>query len=156
MNPIVASIPGRLRLRDPALRRPARLAALARELGGLKGVAAVEANATAGSLVLRYDPARLGRVEAEAAAGAAANRVLDRDAASAAKVPARPAGRVSRRNDGRRQRLNRQAKRGMLGSLAVSLALAAAGAKRWHAVSGALFLAGLAVHLAIHRRSLLQ
>jgi hypothetical protein len=42
----------------------------------------------------------------------------------------------------------------MPASLAASLALAAAGAKRWHAATGGLFLAALHVHLAVHRRHL--
>jgi hypothetical protein len=37
-------------------------------------------------------------------------------------------------------------------SLAVSLLLAGAGRKRWHALSGGMFVASLAVHLWVHRR----
>jgi hypothetical protein len=55
-----------------------------------------------------------------------------------------------------KRRVNRYAKAGMLGSLATSLALAAAGQKRWHAVSGGIFVACLGVHLSIYRRSLLR
>ena len=55
-----------------------------------------------------------------------------------------------------RMRINRAAKAGMLGSLAVSLALAATGNKRWHAASGLVFVACLGVHLTVHRRHLLR
>ncbi|OHC70945.1 MAG: hypothetical protein A2045_16280 [Rhodocyclales bacterium GWA2_65_20] len=40
--------------------------------------------------------------------------------------------------------------------LAVSLLLAAVGGKRWHAMSGGVFVAFLALHLAGHRRHLLR
>ncbi|ENO95535.1 hypothetical protein C667_18522 [Thauera phenylacetica B4P] len=53
-------------------------------------------------------------------------------------------------------RLNRAAKIGMLGSLGASLALAATGNKRWHAVTGGVFVACLGVHLGLHRKALLR
>lgn len=52
--------------------------------------------------------------------------------------------------------VNRYAKAGMLGSLSASLALAATGQKRLHAVTGGIFVACLGVHLGVHRRSLLR
>ena len=51
-----------------------------------------------------------------------------------------------------RVRTNRWAKRGMLASLTAALLLAAVGTKRWHVLTGVLFLHALAAHLWIHRR----
>ncbi|MDO4232417.1 MAG: hypothetical protein Q4D19_09810 [Lautropia sp.] len=51
---------------------------------------------------------------------------------------------------------NKVAKRGMLVSLGTSLGLAASGAKKGHAASGAAFVAMLGVHLLVHRKSVLK
>lgn len=54
------------------------------------------------------------------------------------------------------RQLNGYAKLGMIGSLGASLALAAAGSKRLHIATGGLYLAFLAMHMAVHRRHLLK
>lgn len=140
MTRIVSSLPGRIRLRDPALRQPDRLARLGAALEALAGVLAVEGNLKAGCLVVRYEAA--GReVEAmEAAVEALVDAEFSRP-----RPGLRPSTRV---------RLNRYAKRGMAVSLGASLVLAAAGYKRWHILTGGAFVACLAVHLAVHRRHL--
>lgn len=51
---------------------------------------------------------------------------------------------------------NTVAKRGMLVSLGTSMGLAASGAKKGHAASGAAFIAMLGVHLLVHRKSVLK
>lgn len=147
MKRIVSSVPGRLRLRDPALRCALRLDRLRGALATIAGIGAVEANLSAGSLVVRYDPARLTREAVEARIEAVAAKVLDSE-------PRPPAG--ERHAGTLRVRANRAAKRGMLGSLAASLLLVAMGHRRWHAFSGGLFLAFLAIHLAAHHRRLLR
>ncbi len=55
-----------------------------------------------------------------------------------------------------RVRVNRWAKRAMLASLAISLLLAGAGRKRWHWLTGMVFLHALAAHLWVHRRHILR
>lgn len=140
---IVSSLPGRLRLRGDALRDPAALRRLSDDVARWRHVAAVEANPRTGSLLVHYDAARLKpeTFEARIAAAFAAP-------ASAAPHPARAAAHGGTP----RVRANRYAKRAMLISLAVSLLLAGAGRKRWHALAGGLFVASLAVHLWVHRR----
>lgn len=154
MEWIVSSVPGRLRLRDPALRRPQPLERLAAELAAVAGVQSVDTNAKAGSVVLFYDAAGVVKREMEVAVERVAATVL---VAPARAEPAPLAGDGPRPHRGSpRVRINRQAKRGMLGSLAVSLALAAGGLKRWHAWSGGAFVVFLLIHLAVHRRHLLR
>lgn len=139
MSRIASSIPGRIRVRDPKLRVPERLLRLRDALAQGMGILSVETNALTGSLLLHYD------------AAATAPEIMESfvDAAVDAEL-------ASPRPDTTQTRLNRYAKHGMLASLAVSLAFAAAGNKRWHALSGGLFLAGLGVHLAHHRQRLLK
>lgn len=142
MSRIVSSLPGRIRLRDTALRQPDRLERLRAVLAGMDGVLSVEGNAKTGSLLLHYDAASTDTDLIEASVEQAA------DAEFASPRPAyRPSTRV---------RLNRYAKRGMLVSLTASLVLAAAGQKRWHAITGGAFVACLLVHLAVHRRHLMR
>lgn len=142
MSRIVSSLPGRIRLRDPALRLPDHLDRLCLALEAMDGVLAVEGNVKAGSVVFRYDAAGQEVEELEAAVEAALELELARP---------RPAHRPSTR-----VRVNRYAKRGMLVTLGASLALAAAGNKRWHIVTGGAFVACLLVHLAVHRRHLVR
>lgn len=61
-----------------------------------------------------------------------------------------------RRGGTLRVRVNRVARRGMLASLAASMVLAALGRKRWHTVTGIVFLKFLAMHLWVHRRHLVR
>ena len=84
----------------------------------------------------------------------------------AASVLPRPAGtqgtapaskmRPARTDKDQRLQANRWAKRTMLGSLAVSMALALQGAKRGHALTGLVFLHALGLHLWVHRRTILK
>ena len=142
MNRIVSAVPGRLRLRDAALRDSEKLERLRCTLAAFGGVQSVDSNHKAGSLVVRYDVASLEprRIEAQVEAAAAVELAKPS-----------PRGRKSRR-----VQVNRYAKRGMLASLGVSLLLAAIGRKRWHALSGGLFVACLLVHLGVHRRHVLR
>ena len=139
---IVSSLPGRIRLRDPALRQADRLDRLSAALANMEGVLAVEGNVRAGSVVLRFEAAAHDVEAMEAAV----ERVADAEFTKPRPV-LRPSTRV---------RVNRYAKRGMLASLATSLLLAAAGQKRWHIATGGVFVASLMVHLAVHRRHLVR
>lgn len=142
MTHIVSSLPGRIRIRGKPLRNGERLAALTSALTQLDGVRTVTPNPKAGSLVLLYDGAEVEPAELEAEVEALTDAEVARHYASGPRSA--------------RMRINRYAKAGMLGSLAASLALAATGNKRWHAATGALFVAGLLVHLTVHRRRLLH
>lgn len=153
MNPLIASsLPGRLRLRHRALRDPEQLAKLRAALALWPGVLALEPNARAGSLLIHYDPLRPEPQPFDERAVTAAQDLLGIRSAGAGvghRHVDRPAGLP-------RVKVNRWAKQGMLASLAVSLALAAAGSKTWHAIAGIAFLHGLAVHLWIHRQRLIR
>lgn len=152
---IAASIPGRLRLRNARLRQAATGRCLAESLQAIDGVLSVEARPESCSLLLRYDSARCQRTAMEAAALAAVGRVFPDapDVSDGRTAAPRPAG-SSRRQ--RSRDWNRVAKLGMLASLPLSLALAAAGAKKLHIVSGGAFTLLLLVHLLVHRRHLTQ
>lgn len=146
MNPrktrIASSSPGRLRIRDLALRDRDRIAQFEAQLHQIDGIREVEANASAGSVVIRYDGDRIEAVELERRVDALVDAVL--------AAPRSPGRRSLRRH------ANRIAKVGMLGSLGASLALAATGNKRWHALSGGVFVACLGVHIGLHRKALLR
>lgn len=181
MNRIVSALPGRIRVREPALRARRTNERLQTVLAGFDGVLSVEGNPVTGSLLLRYDVAKVSRqaieaqleavVAAESAdpAGsvsgkshrsAAAEEARTKDAGSTGAHPERYR-RVEHRappysKGAVLRRLNGFAKIGMLGSLAASLALAAAGSKRLHAATGGVYLALLGIHLAVHRGRLLK
>jgi hypothetical protein len=113
-------------------------------VAALDGVLSIETNAATGSLLLFYDTAKADRSVVESRVEAAAGAVLD--------APPPPHARAS----ATKRRANRYAKYGMIGGLATSLVLAAAGKKRLHALTGGAFVACLGVHMAIHRRHLLK
>lgn len=117
-------------------------------LQAIDGMTSVEASAAAGSLLLRYDVDRCSRAAMEACAGDALAAALGRE-------PGVPRATPPTRKQAARE-WNRVAKLGMLASLPVSLALAAAGSKRLHAVSGGVFTLLLLVHMAVHRRHLVK
>ncbi|MFZ2854961.1 MAG: HMA2 domain-containing protein [Rhodocyclaceae bacterium] len=142
MTRIASALPGRIRVRAPGLRHADSLARLQATLQALDGVHAVEGKPAADSIVVRYDAARVAPETMESLVEAQVDAELARPRS---KFP--PSTRV---------RINRAAKAGMLGSLALSLALAAAGNKRWHAATGLVFVACLGVHLTVHRRHLLR
>lgn len=86
---LVHRLPGRVRLRVPALRgAPARLEALAVALRGLPGVTAAEAGPLTGALLLHHE----GSLEAlrEAAAGRGLLRLAAAPAAAIAAPPPDP------------------------------------------------------------------
>lgn len=163
MGLIASSLPGRLRLRAPALRQTTARRTLADRLMSLVGALDVVENPRAGSLVLNYDAKRVDATTIERAAVGAARalgmvpstgkppKVVTKQARTSAPSPAKRAVSPSLR-----VRANRVAKRGMLGSLMVSMALAAAGSRRWHVISAGAFLAFLALHLTVHRRHVLR
>lgn len=144
-NCIASHLPGRLRLRHSSLRAPAANAATAAELAAWPGVVAAEGRPASGSVILRYDPAAVtpetveGRVRA----------LFQPDGDPVDAATAEADGGFSLWN------LNRPAKLGMLGSLGGAL-LALSVGKKAHAVLGAMHVAFLLVHLANHRKKILQ
>lgn len=74
MNAIVSALPGRIRVREPALRAPRTNQRLQTLITNFAGVVAVEGNARTGSLLLRYDTAKVARqtIEAQVEAAVAA------------------------------------------------------------------------------------
>lgn len=146
MNPsktrIASSSPGRVRIRDLALRDRHRIAQFEAHVRRIEGIQELQANVVAGSVVVFYDSTQIKPRELE-----------DRIDQLVDTVLAIPRTRVRR---SLRNRANRLAKIGMLASLGGSLALAATGNKRWHALSGGAFLACLGVHIGLHRKVLLR
>ncbi|TXH92202.1 HMA2 domain-containing protein [Thauera aminoaromatica] len=139
---IASSSPGRIRIRDLALRNRSRMEAVEQALQAIKGIHGVTTNAAAGSVVLHYDPTSIAPIELE--------HRIDAIVDAALAAPGKPGRHTLRRH------ANRAAKLGMLGSLSASLALAAAGNKRWHAVTGGVFLACLGVHVGLHRKAVFR
>ncbi|MDR2925145.1 MAG: hypothetical protein LBU76_04240 [Azoarcus sp.] len=152
---IASSVPGRLRLCGGCLKNQNRLDALGAVLARLDSSCSLRANPAAGSLTVFYDSRRYAIREMEAAvaraAGIASGGATGIGAADALSRAALPAASAAKK----RRQINRYAKYAMFGSLGVSLVLAARGAKRGHALSGAAFLVALAAHLARHRKHLL-
>lgn len=160
-NALVSCLPGRIRLRHPALRDKRCNARLATALSTLNEALTVEPNLTAGSVLFRYDPTRCDRRAMEARVGALCGRELGEPATAAEPAEERtgaadtPAPAAARRRSAAKQ-FNRLAKLAMLASFPLSLALAAQGEKRLHAVTGGAFTLFLLVHLIVHRRHLTQ
>lgn len=142
MNRIASSTPGRVRIRDLALRNPTRMERVESALDRIDGIHDIVPNAAAGSIVLHYDATAIEPDKLE--------HRIDAIVDAALAAPGKPGRHKLRRQ------ANRAAKIGMLGSLGASLALAATGNKRWHAVTGGVFVACLGVHLGLHRKALLR
>ncbi|WP_143339640.1 HMA2 domain-containing protein [Ectothiorhodospira magna] len=157
---IVASIPGRLRIKGEALRREGTRTRLAQDLSSLDGVTDLRPNPQAGSLVVHYDRTGCTKADMEARIH---HLIAQHGSVSAASGPKSTAPRSGqRRRSGQRSlrmRVNRVSKIGMLVSLAASLAVAELrprGWKHWHVTTGWGFVACLAVHLLVYRRHLLR
>lgn len=141
MTRIASSSPGRIRVKDPALRGRDCLSRVHKELAPLEGVRELRPNLVAGSIVVFFDHGEVSPAKLEQRIEQALDAAL-------------AAPRKARRSI--HNRVNRAAKIGMLGSLGASLALAATGNKRWHAVTGGVFVACLGVHLGLHRKALMR
>jgi hypothetical protein len=129
------------------LRLASGLPGLVERLLALDASCRTESHPHSGSLLLFYDPSRLP----QAAAEAAVRRLL-----TPAAIPGENATTPARQRHYTRASLtlNRYAKYGMLAGLGASLAYAAIGSTRAHAWTGAVFIACLGAHLAVHRHRL--
>lgn len=165
MDLIASSVPGRLRVRHRALCGDPRLDALRAAVARWRGVVGAETNPRAGSLLIRYHTTQLTLTACERRVVAAVEKLLvthvranvRENLKKHTKVGAGETAAQRHHHGGTlRVRVNRWAKRSMLASLGGSLALAVAGSKRWHALSGGLFLTALALHLWVHRRHILR
>lgn len=159
MISIASSIDGRLRVRVPELRGALALAECRAELAAIPGVALVVSNERTGSLLIHYDTAQILRSEMEARACVCLGmtpEVLDDDGQSDLQDAPRPAWTGALKWRPARRDVNRYAKLGAVACMAVSLLAIAARQKRLHAWSGAASLVLVAVHMAIHRRTLLR
>lgn len=144
MNRIVSSLPGRIRVRDKRLRDQARLNELKKGLSKIAAITELQGDARTGSVVVNFDPSAIEIAALETKIDSAVDKVL--------AEPLTPPLLT-------KKRINRYSKIGMVGSLAASLALAAARRKHWrhwHALTGYLFVANLGVHLIIYRKSLFR
>jgi hypothetical protein len=141
----VRTIPGRVRLRAPALRKPLTAWPLREELKSLPGVEEVEANIRVGSLLVCYDPKELSE-----------KRILDLlDARlpGGLQLPAtRPAGTGPLRMTMQEKRVLYYT---MLSGLGTSLAALLIDSKKVHFIAGLLFLSGLSLHLTDKRKILI-
>lgn len=156
MNGCLASrLPGRLRLRDRALRGRDAHEGLLAEFRGWPGVVSVEGNLTTGSILLHYDVGQVTQADMEAKVLKAVSGPETTPEPVASKAPAKRLASPSSSRRALIRRLNRYSKIGMLGSLALSLA-ALAGSKRMHAGAGGLFVALMLVHMGVHRHHLLK
>jgi hypothetical protein len=142
MKRIASATPGRIRIRDTALREQERLQEVSARIQSLDAVTAVRPNRSAGSIVVSYDATQATLADMVDLVDACIN-----DGETIAVAAPRPA---------LQRKINRYAKYGALSTLGVSLAFAAAGAKRLHIISGCAFLVCLGGHLAVHRKSLLR
>lgn len=158
MANIVSSIAGRLRLRAPELKGGPVLAAQQAALAGLPGIVSATVNARTGSLLVRYDAARLSRSELEREVclrfgiARAQNGLNAGDGLEAVPLESAPA----RKWKPARGDVNRYAKLGSVACMAVSLLAIAARQRRLHVWSGVAALAFAGAHMVIHRRTLLR
>lgn len=144
MNRIVSSLPGRIRIRDKSLRDQTRLNELEKQLSKIAAITELQGNVRTGSVVVYFDPGAIEIAALEAKLDSAVDKVLV-DTLTPPLLT--------------KKRINRYNKIAMMGSLAASLALAAARRKRWrrlHALTGYLFVVNLGVHLYLYRKSLFR
>ncbi|BAU58023.1 DUF4405 domain-containing protein [Halorhodospira halochloris] len=163
MISIVASIPGRLRVRGDELRAPGSLQRLQHHLWELDDVIDVRVNSKAGSAVVRYDHQAAAGRSLELEILKVAEQVLGVSYAAPSPVKSAQRGKRgaggSRKSRPARMVANRHAKQVMLGSLVVVLATGLfryPGWRYWHTVTGWAFFAALAVHMYVYRRHLLR
>lgn len=148
MKQIVSAVPGRMRIKDNRFGEASAandfVSRLQQAVGAGGGVA-TRINPQASCVVVRYDAGRVAPADMQRAA---------QGLLTAPAQPPRAKSHGKRRS--RRLRINRYAKIGALTSLAASMAFAAAGSKRLHVVTGMVFLACLAAHLTVFRRTLVH
>lgn len=161
---IAASIPGRLRLKLPSGTHE-QLTALHQILGTWPDITGIRVNPSASSLIIHYDLDSLSQKTMEQRVIELMQAHLSPQSIPASAVqtslvsgPLAASGRALHRHSrvrkaSWRRHLNRVAKTAALITLPLSIALVYAGKKRLHAITGWLFVASLATHVAIHRKN---
>jgi hypothetical protein len=131
-------------VRDKRLRDQERLAELKKELSKITAITALQDDVRTGSIVVNFDPSAIEIAVLETRLDSAVDQVL------VERLTLPPITK---------KQLNRYNKIAMMGSLAASLALTTARQKRWrrwHALTGYLFVASVAVHMIIYRKTLFR
>jgi hypothetical protein len=131
-------------VRDKRLRNQERLTALKKELSKITAITALQDDVRTGSVVVNFDPNAIEIAALETRLDFAVDQVL------VERLMLPPITK---------KQLNRYNKIAMIGSLAASLALPTARRKRWrrwHALTGYLFVASVAVHMIIYRKTLFR
>lgn len=127
---VASSFAGRVRIRDRQLADPEVLHAVGAALEARAGILEVSGNPRVGSVLICYDEEAMGLDDVLEAVGAFFS-------------PPGPGEAAPRGGRGR----GGWVKVGMLGSLGLSLAGAALGAKKLHVIAGLVFLATVAAHV---------
>ena len=140
---ITSFVDGRVRLRHPSLKRAEDAEQVRGFLASLPGMLHVTVDSRTGSLLLEYDPAQISRENLLALAGQWADFASAQDGAAA-----------PRKRHFSRAKAIRFTNRGMLATLAASLAFGLAGRERGHIVAGGLFLLFNLAHLYTYRKAL--
>lgn len=135
------TLPGRIRLRHPALRDQTRAEDARARLAAVPHVMEVAASPRTGSLLVRHAPGK------DATLLAALDTLT-------AELDAAPGCAVMGGKGAKRPIWPRYAKFGMMAALSTSLVLAALGRERAHIVTGLVFAACLSGHLTHHRKRL--
>jgi len=154
MIAIASSLPGRVRLRGSALRDGASSARLSDHIGRWRHVESIESNPRSGSLLIRYNAARIDPLRFDARLIRTIATLFGTTGQAPTQLSVTP--RTQTGHGTPRVRANRIAKRVMVGSLAVSLACGVLRYKRWHILAGWTFVGALAVHLWVYRRHILR
>jgi len=144
MSRIVSSLPGRIRVRDKRLRDQKRLSELKNELSKIAAITALQDDVRTGSIVVNFDPSAIEIAALETLLDYAVDQVV------VERLILPPITK---------KQLNRYNKIAMMGSLAAFLALTVARRKRWkrwHALTGYMFVASVAVHMIIYRKTLFR
>ncbi len=143
MKRIVSAVPGRIRIKDKPLGDRKMAERMAAELEKRFPVRECRINTGACCVVVNYDAALIAPAEMQHRTEVFLADWLARAAPSRRRRPARLV-------------LNSQAKRMALASLSASLASAYTGHTRLHIITGWMFVASLAAHLAVFRRTILR
>lgn len=142
MKRIVSSAPGRIRVRDKNLRDQTKLNTLKKELSTIAAITELHDNVRTGSMLVRFDPNLVETAILEVNIESAADQAIGK--------PSTPLSLLTKKS------VNRYNKLAMLATLGASLAFTASHRKRWrrwHALTGNLFIANLGVHLYIYRKA---
>jgi hypothetical protein len=131
-------------VRDKRLRDQKRLSELKNELSKIAAITALQDDVRTGSVVVNFDPSAIEIAALETLLDYAVDQVV------VERLILPPITK---------KQLNRYNKIAMMVSLAASLALTVARRKRWkrwHALTGYMFVASVAVHMIIYRKTLFR